>query len=86
MKLLYNHKEKSARILFKPTSKSSNSLIINPNEKNCDGEVILVGEGVQVLKVGDKVRKFVGSTGTPIEYNGEKCLILFENGDIEMKL
>lgn len=82
MKLLSN------RILVRklPVDKTTESgLILSaPSKNKPDVEVVLIGEEVQRLKVGDKVKKYQYSEGIPITYNGEKLLMLKEDEDIEL--
>jgi len=85
MKLLNN------RILVKPVEKQENKtesgifLGLNNKTEN-DFEVLIIGDKVENIKVGDIVRKYKYSSGIPIEYNKQKCIILCENSDIEFVL
>lgn len=71
----------SDRVLIskKPIEKKTESGLIIPDKiasKN-EGTVILNGQKVKHIKVGDRIR-YVNEAGIEIEYNGEKCLILRE--------
>ena len=75
------------RVLVKPTAapeKTVGGIIIpdDPKEKPMRGEVIAVGEGTKdeamILKVGDQVL-FGKYTGTELEVDGEKYLIMHQS-------
>lgn len=50
-----------------------------------EGTVLVTGPGVKILKEGDRIRHYP-FCGTPIEYEGKKCLILKEDGEVDLIL
>jgi len=79
------------KILVLPEPKKTDSLIIlsEKDQKDDDGKVVLIGEKVDWLKPGDKIRKYHQVKGVPIDYNGQDCILLNadpNNCEIEFKL
>tara|TARA_B100000809_G_scaffold209592_1_gene212629 strand:- start:2790 stop:3038 length:249 start_codon:yes stop_codon:yes gene_type:complete len=72
------------RILVEPTVKETvkSGLILPESSKdNNTGKVVLVGEKVKVIKVGDTV-KFHQNAGIGISYHEKKCLFMSEEHEI----
>ena len=72
------------RILVEPTAeKTVKSGLILPesSKENNTGKVIIVGDKVKTIKVGNTV-KFHQYTGIPLEYLGKKCLFMSEEQEI----
>ena len=63
-------KEKTASGIFVPEKLS------NKNE----GTVVLVGDKAKHVSIGQVV-KYKNKAGTPIEYNGEMCLLLRDGSE-----
>jgi len=78
MRLLFD------RVLVEPivehTSKSGLILPDSSKKKNT-GKVVLIGEKVRTIAVGDVV-KFHENEGISIEYHGKDCLIFSEENHI----
>ena len=66
------------------TVTASGLIIPNGISKREEHKVLLIGNKVKNIKVGDMVRKFKFSDGIPIVYEGKQCLILNEDSDIEL--
>lgn len=82
MKLLSN------RILAEPIKKEENitksGIILGTKPKNSnDFKVLLVGNKVQHVKIGDTIRKMEYTEGVPVEYNGNVCYIFTEDTQID---
>lgn len=60
-----------------PEEQTKGALIISLPKDNYTGTVIGVGETVQFVKPGDRVR-FHKLSGTPIDVHGKNCIILSE--------
>lgn len=79
------------RILVKKLAKKENkteSGIFTGGKLKSDNdfEVLIIGNEVKNIKVGDTVRKFEYANPIEIEYEGKKCFILSESADIEFVL
>ncbi len=66
------------------TTTASGLIIPNGIANREEYKVLLVGNKVENIKVGDMVIKFRFSDGIPIVYEDKKCLILNEDSDIEL--
>ena len=78
MKILHN------RVLVKPIVEeiTKGGLIMPKSEQNKNiGEVVLIGEKVQVISVGDIV-SYHSNCGAKINYKGFDCLFLNEEHEI----
>jgi co-chaperonin GroES (HSP10) len=64
--------------------KTSSGLILPTNyESKNEYKVIAIGTKVKHIEVGNRIRAFKHSEGTPAEFNGESCVVLSEKNDVE---
>lgn len=64
-------------------NKSGNGLYLGSMEEK-RYEVVLVGDDVKHVSVGDIIRSYKFSSGVEIEYNGSVCTIFRESCDIDI--
>lgn len=79
------------RILVKKVAQKENKtdsgiFLDNKPKNDNDFEILIIGNEVKKLKVGNIVRKFPYANAIPIDYNGQKCFIFSESADIEFLL
>lgn len=67
--------------------KTSSGLFLPTNyESKNEYHVIAIGIKVKHIQVGNRIRAFKHSEGTPEEFNGEMCIVFSERGDVEYVL